>query len=345
MVHRFGMVRGVCLLGLLSSAMMLGGCGALTFTVGISPVDNELEEKVVEKARTSTSDKVAIIDVSGLIMNARQSGFLRQGQNPVSVFHEKLQKAADDSEVKAILVRINSPGGTVTATDMMYRELMRFKEQSGKPVVVLMMDVAASGGFYLSCAGDHVVAYPSTVTGSIGVIIQTITFKPALDRLGIHAQALTSGKNKAAGSPLGDMTDEHRAILQGLVDDFYGKFRAVVRNAKPNIPADKFDDVTDGRVVSGTDAKDLGLVDQVGDLHDAFAAAKQQAGLSAASLVIYHRPLNYVASPYSATPVGGSDPRPGAAVGTQINLLQLNLHDLPGGGTAGFYYLWQPNVK
>lgn len=322
----------------------LGGCGALTFTVGVSASEQELQEKAVETEGGATS-KVAMIDVSGLIMNARKSGLLREGQNPVSEFREKLDKAAGDSDVKAVLLRINSPGGTVTATDIMYRELNRFKKKTGKPVVVMMMDVAASGGFYLSCAGDYVVAYPSTVTGSIGVIIQTVSFKPAMDRLGIHAEALTSGKNKAAGSPFGNMTDSHRSILQGLVDDFYGKFSKVVRDAKPNIPADKFADVTDGRVFSGTDAKELGLVDQVGDLYDAFDEAKRRANLSKAKLVLYHRPLSYVASPYSTSPMGEADRRTASAVGTQINLLQLNLNELPGASTAGFYYLWQPSVN
>lgn len=344
MGNRISLTRCFAFAALLAAVTLFTGCGAMTFIVGVNPGDQMLTEKVVEKSTTGSTNKVAIIDVSGLIINAKKSGLLREGQNPVSVFHEKLQKAAKDTDVKAVLLRVNSPGGTVTATDMMYRELKRFKEKSGKPVVVLMMDVAASGGFFLSCAGDHVVAYPSTITGSIGVIIQTVTFKPALDRLGIQAEALTSGKNKAAGSPLGNMTDGHREILQGLVDDFYGKFRKVVKDSKPNIPAERFDDVTDGRVFSGTGAKELGLVDQVGDLHDAFAEAKRRAGLSSASLVIYHRPLNYVASPYSASPNIDPSSRPGGGIGTQINLLQLNMPELSGGASAGFYYLWQPEI-
>jgi ClpP class serine protease len=193
------------------------------------------------------------------------------------------------------------------------------------------------------------VAYPTTVTGSIGVILQTITFKPAMARVGIEAEAFVSGPNKAAGSPIGDMTDEHRAVLQGMVDDFYQRFRAVVRERRPNIPADKFDMVTDGRVLTGDDALALGVVDQLGDLYDAFDAAKQRAGVTSAALIRYHRPDEFVPSPYyaaPATPTGNVGGTSGgySGGGTQVNLVQFNFNSgYPIGATsAGFYYLWSP---
>jgi protease-4 len=276
-----------------------------------------------------------------MLLNARRSGLLTEGDNPVSLFAEQLNKAAEDNDVKAVILRINSPGGTVTATDMMYRQVRRFREKTGKPVVALQMDIAASGGYYLSCAADHIIAYPSTITGSIGVIIQTFTLKPMLERWGVGLEALTSGKNKAAGSPLGTLTDEHRAILQGLVNDFYARFREVVKQARPKIPQDQFAQVTDGRVYSGDAALGMGLVDQVGDLYDAHAKAKELAKIQRADMVRYHRPLSYTPTPYAAaphpSPVEG-DHRPT----TQINLVQLNIDELPGSGTVGFYYLWQP---
>ncbi len=326
--------------------LSLTGCGNLVFTVGVSSGSSKLTSTVVHNEKNA-SDQVAIIDVSGMILNAPKPALLSQGENPVALLHEQLQKAREDDKVKAVILRINTPGGTVTATDVMYREVMRFKEQSKKPVVVLQMDIAASGGYYLSCAGDHVVAYPSTITGSIGVIIQTMSFKPALDRWGITTEALTSGKNKAAGSPLGTLTDEHRAVLQELVDDFYGRFIATVRAARPNIPADRFADVTDGRVFSGEDALALGLVDELGDLYDAHTHAKKLAKISRANMVIYHRPLNYVASPYAASPGPHVNSQGGGAApgSTQVNILQFNLPEMPGGASVGFYYLWQPTMN
>lgn len=325
----------------LFAALLLPGCGNLTMTIGLSSGGRELQAATVHTEAGAAGHRVAIVDVSGMILNSRRSGILSEGDNPVALFAEQLKKAGDDGDVKAVILRINSPGGAVTATDMMYREVRRFRQQTGKPVVALQMDIAASGGYYLSCAADHVVAYPSTITGSIGVIIQTFTLKPMLDRWGVQMEALTSGRNKAAGSPFGTLTEDHRAILQGLVDDFYARFRDVVKQARPKIPQERFAEVTDGRVFSGDDALQLGLIDQVGDLYDAFEKAKELAKISKADMVLYHRPLSYVATPYAAAPGrAAGDSRD--AIGTQFNLVQLNIDDMPGGGSVGFYYLWQP---
>ncbi|MEX2213889.1 MAG: signal peptide peptidase SppA [Phycisphaeraceae bacterium] len=338
----------LALLALLA-LLLTTGCGALTFTVNVTSGSQELTETVVQSDPYAGCRKVAIVDMSGLIMNGPKPGLLSQGDNPVALFAEQLKKAADDAEVKAVILRINSPGGTVTATDIMYRELLRFKEKTKKPVLVLMMDLAASGGYYLACGGDYIVAYPSTITGSIGVYIQTISFKPAMDRLGIEAEAIKSGKNKTAGSLFGKLTDDHRAVLQSLVDDFYARFRGVVKESRPRIPAERFDDLTDGRVVSGEAALGVGLVDEIGDLHDAYAKVKKMAGIQAASLVLYHRPLDYVATPYaqagtSGGAAGGGSGADHANVGTQINLFQFNLGGVSNESTIGFYYLWQPSL-
>lgn len=326
---------------LMALAVGLVGCGPMTFVVGVTPGDQQLESTVVQDAAGWTADRVAVIDVSGMIVNGRTPGLLSAGENPVSTFREKLDAAAADRRVRAVVLRLNTPGGGVTASDAMYRDVLRFKAQTGKPVVVLMMDVAASGGYYLACAGDEILAYPTTVTGSIGVIIQTMSLQPALSRIGISTEALTSGPNKDAGSPLGEMTESHRMVLQGLVDEFYMRFTAVVREARPGIPADRFAEVTDGRVMSGVQAQELGLVDDLGDLDDAFTRAKALAGITDAKLVVYHRELEYVGSPYASAP-GGMP----SAGGAQINLLQLNLDGSPGGlgSPSGFYYLWRPDV-
>ncbi len=335
------MARRTGLIGILLSVLLtLGpaGCGPLTFTIGSAPAD-KLTHTVVIPADGFRPDRVAIVDVSGLIVNASPRGLLTQGENPVSLLHEQLQEARRDSRVKAVVLRINSPGGTVTASDAMYRQVKRFREETGKPVVALMMDVAASGGYYLACSADDIVAYPTTVTGSIGVILQTITVKPALDRIGVRAEALTTGPNKDAGSPLSELTDEHRAVLNSMIDDFYQRFLDTVRTNRPNIPEDQFATVTDGRIVSGEKALTLGLVDHVGDLETAFAHAMAMAKIDRAELIRYHRPGTYIGSPYMTTPMQSD-----AGSHVQVNLLQLNLHDayhLPG-GSVGFLYLWQP---
>ena len=199
------------------------GCRPLQFVVTIGASDGELDRRVVVEERGALRD-VAIVDVTGMIVNAERGGPFDRGFNPVSRLHRQLKRCERDDDVAAVLLRINSPGGGVTASDAMYREVVRFRERSGKPVVAMLMDVAASGGYYLACAADEIVAYPTTVTGSVGVILQTVGVGPALARIGVQSEAITSGPNKDAGNLLGSLDEGERAVLQAMVDDFYARF-------------------------------------------------------------------------------------------------------------------------
>jgi len=318
---------------LVCSALLLPACGPVTFTIGGKQAG--LEETTVIHEPGHRGQKIAVIDVTGVIINGDRPGLLQVGENPVSLLHEKFRRAANDRDVKAVVLRLNTPGGGVTASDLMYREVVRFREQTGKPVVGLAMDVTASGGYYVACGTDRLIAHPTSVVGSIGVIAQTISVRPALERWGVQPKAITSGPNKAVGSPLENMTQEHEQILQTLVDDFYARFETLVRESRPGISPDQFAQVTDGRVVSGERALELGLVDEMGDIYDAMSAAKTLAGVEHARMVSYHRPLDYSPTPYAAAPSP-----PG---GTQVNLAQINLAgglDQP----VGLYYLWRPEL-
>lgn len=325
-------IRVLVLFGLMSC---LSGCGGVRLIIDVVPaVDGLTETIVLEDSGADSSAKIALIQITGMIADADRPGLLTKGENPVSRLVESLRKAAKDSKIKAIVLRINSPGGTVTASDVVYREIQHFKRTTKKPVVVLMSDLAASGGYYIACAGDEIIAHPTTITGSIGVIIQTFNFSEGMRRIGIKADAITSGPNKAAGSPFEPMPPEHRALLQGLVDEFYDNFVAIVTESRPNLSPADLEWITDGRVVTGRRAAEVGLIDSTGDLRDAFEAAKRRAGLTAAKLVKYHRPLEYVGSAYARSP----------AANPQINLLQLNLNAGPLLEQSGFYYLWDPTV-
>jgi protease-4 len=316
----------------------LTACGPATFVVGVAPGGQALQSTVIQSDSRWGSPRIAVIDVSGVLSNTDRQGLLSTGLNPVAAFTEQLAAAAIDPQVKAVVLRINSPGGSVTATDMMYRELLRFREQTGKPVIAMMMDVAASGGYYLACGADEIVAYPTTLTASIGVLLQTVSLKPALQRIGIETETLVSGSNKAAGSPFETLSEDQRKLLQNIVDDYAASFKSIVREARPSIPADRFDTLTDGRVMTGSDALQAGLVDRVGDLRDAFTLAFQAAGFERGDVIKYHRPLDYVASPYATTPSGNPS--------TQINLIQIDASDLLDqlGTRVGAYYLWQPEL-
>jgi len=224
------------------------GCSRMRFVVDLIPAEDALTETVVMEDESVGwgADKIALIDVRGLIYDGERPGLLAPGENPLARFAEALKLAEQDKRVKAVVIRINSPGGTVTASEVFHREVMHFKKKTGKPVVVLMADVAASGGYYLACAGDEIIAHPTTITGSIGVIIQTVNFSEGMRKIGIKAEAITSGPNKAMGSPFEPMPEEHRKLLQGLVDEFYGGFKSVVVAARPGVKAADLEWITGG---------------------------------------------------------------------------------------------------
>lgn len=330
---------------LILTSLTLTACGPVTMTIGSSATDSQLAHTAVIQEPGAGQNKIAVIDISGMIINAASRGIFTRGENPVAVLYEKLQAAANDSSVKAVILRINSPGGTVTASDAMYREIMRFKKTTGKPVITMMMDIAASGGYYIACASDHIVAYPSTVTGSIGVIMQLVSMKNLMNTVGIDATAITSGPNKDIASPFKNLSPDQRQILQTMVNDFYATFKNIVKTARPNITLDQFATATDGRVFTGQQALKIGLVDQLGDLNDAFQTAKKKASLKKANLVIYHRKARNIRSPYQS----GASTYPLAhnttSAGTQINFAQFNLTNTFGQNTPFFMYLWQPLTK
>jgi protease-4 len=323
-------------------ASSLAACGQRTIRLDFVPTSEHLEPHTIESADADlfTADKIAMITVSGLISNMKSTGLLSQGVNKVSDFRETLDAIARDPSVKAVLLRINSPGGTVTASDMMYKDLLAFKRKTGKPVVCCMTDVCASGGYYLSCASDYRIAYPTTITGSIGVIIETLNFNGTLKKIGMSAESVKSGPNKDMGSPLkppadpdAPLSQRDRELLQGLVNQFYDGFKNIVK-ASPNHIADAdWSMLTDGRVFSGKDAAKYGLIDQVGDLDSAIAQAKAMAHIQKAKIVVYTRGDETRGSIYATAP---SNAQP------QVNMLNINLDlgDLIPHGQSQFLYLW-----
>ncbi len=329
------MLRILAVFGLLASNLFVGGCIPDQIMIDLAPSDPRLEEKVVLSDDSPGNSKVALIEITGLISHAAAGGLVPSGGNSVDRLVAQLEKAEDDPQVKAVVLRINSPGGSVAASETMYAEIERFRHDSGKPIVVSMSEVAASGGYYIALAADRIYAQPSSITGSIGVLIQTINFAEGMRRVGIESRTVTSGSNKDMASPLEPMQEEHYAILQSTVDEFYVSFRELVVSQRGQALAQsRVDMLTDGRVFTGAQALEHGLVDENGGLRDAFAGAQSLAGLEGAKLVKYHRPGREPATAYSAV-----SPVPSA--GTEINILQLNVPPITR-LSSGFYYLWAP---
>ena len=294
-----------------------------------------VEETIVRDSKSCfCPDKVAIIDVEGLILNAKTSSFLTgDGDNPVSLFRERLQAAADDKHVKAVVLRVNSPGGAVTASDIMYQDLIHFRTETRKPVVACMMDAAASGGYYVAMGSDVIIAHPTTVTGSIGVIMSLYDASGLFAKIGVASNPIKSGPNKDIGNPARPMSDAERAILQGMIDQFYGEFVKVVARGR-GMTEERVRALADGRIYTGMEAKELGLVDHVGYLEDAIAAATNMAGVKDASIVAYDHGDGYRGSIYARPP----------RIPSEINV-KLEVPGLSKGCGATFMYLWEPGSQ
>jgi protease-4 len=325
-------------------AALLAGCIPSRILIDLAPGDGELRPAIVLKdpGATESGPRIAIIDVIGLISESPTPGLFASGSTAVDSLITRLDAAERDPRVHAVILRINSPGGTVAASEVMYDELRRFRERTGKPIVVSMGEVAASGGYYIALAADHIVAQPSSITASIGVVAQTFNFARGMDRYGIEGRAVVSRPNKDIANPFEPPVEEHYQLIQHMVDEHFVVFRTLVATRRPDAAANaaEFDRLTDGRVVTGAEAASTGLVDSLGTIRDAFTHAKALADLSSAVLVKYHpesssppRSAYSVLAP--ARPAGESDPA--LAVSAGPFHVQAAGTDRLG---PGFYYLW-----
>jgi protease IV len=310
--------------------LCLAGCGTPSFLVTPVTADYGLEKVAVVPG--PKADKVVIIPVEGTLMDERSDGLISEGENPVSLFVQQMDEAANDDSVKAVVLRVNSPGGSVTASDTMYDYLVKFREKTHKPVVVEAMELDASGAYYVSCGADRIVASPTSIVGSIGVIFEAVNLADTLDKLGIEVNSIKSAPLKDMASPYKHLTPEAREIMQGMVDEYFARFRDVVTKSRGIKDPATIALVTDGRVFSGDRAVALGLADQTGRLDDAIALARQLAGVGDGEVIMYRRPYGYTGSIYADFP----GPTPKAS---NEMTLKLPMTDwLP----SGFYYLWQP---
>ena len=330
-----------CLLVFVFAACFAGGCGVPSFLVTPVSSSTKLQERTVLPGKSG--DKVAIIEVEGMLMNARSGGFLQATENPVSLFKQQMRAAARDKSVKAVVLRINSPGGTVTASDTMYEIVRDFRRQTKKPVIASTQEVAASGGYYIACAADTIVAHPTSVIGSIGVLFSTMEFEEALGKLGVRSESIKSGPLKDMGSPFKSLTKPERDVMQEMVNEYFLRFIQVVDDGRPvtepqpTLPlAADYAGVYSGRVFSGERAVELGLADRTGRLEDAIKVARKSGKAPGAKVIMYRRPYGYGGSIYASADA----PTPKARGGETVLRLDLpqSRATLPG----GFYYLWEP---
>ena len=231
-------------------------------------------------------DKIVIIPVKGFITFADSRSFWERESMGKQV-EERLLAAQDDPAVKAVILDIDTPGGSITASDIIYHRVKEI-QAAGKIVVADFGDLAASGGYYLACSADYIVAHPTTITGSIGVIIQSLNLEGLLGKLGIKDVTVKRGEEKDFLSPFREMTPEEREMLQGVVDEMYERFLTVVAEGR-DLTREELDKVAGGRIFTGPQALANGLVDEIGYQDTAIEMARELADLESAAVIEYKK--------------------------------------------------------
>jgi protease-4 len=293
--------------------------------------ENTIEEVVL--IQNESPEKILILDVSGPLISGINPGIFQKEGDIISKIFYRLEIASEDKHIKGIILRLDTPGGEVTTSDIVYNEILRFRKKTGIPVVALMMGIAASGGYYIASGCDYILAHPSTLTGSIGVISIFPNVEDLISAFGIKVNIIKSGKMKDSGSVYKKMTEEEEEVFQGIIDDYYGKFLSVVlEGRKGAISEEELKIIADGRVYTAQQALKLKLVDQIGYFDQALEKTMSLAGIKNANVI------TYTYYPRSKTNIYASSPE-------EPRLFEKkNLQDILPNLKSGFYYLWLPDL-
>ena len=263
---------------------MLSRMGTMAYSEEMPP---RFREVVVQRGARGVSDRIALIVMRGLISSSIPGTV---SDSMVEDMRTALQQARDDTRVKAIVLEIDSPGGEVTASDQIYNAVT--KARAKKPVVVYMDSLAASGGYYVSCGGKFLMANETTITGSIGVIIQTLNYEQLFNKVGLASVVFKSGKFKDILNGARPMTPEERDLIQSFVMQTYDKFLGIVARER-GLPADMLrNTIADGRILSGKDALNSKLIDGLGQIEDAYVKARELGNAPQATVIKYGPPFS-----------------------------------------------------
>lgn len=314
------------LLSLSLFLMLLPGCAFVN--VPLVPPPSPLAEQVLEGDGTK---KILLLDISGTISEEEKSGGLLGRSSPslVSVVRESLHKAEQDRDIAGVILRINSPGGTVTASDIIRHDVIMFKKRKKVPVLACIVGTGASGGYYVATATDEITAHPTAITGSIGVILMKFNVEGLMGKIGVEEQTVKSGDKKDIMSPFRKATPEEIKLGQEIIDQLYGRFLDVIMERPGNsLTRDELRKVSDGRVYTAGQALQAKLIDRIGYLDDVIAGIRTAVGDEKARVVSYYRPGNYKGSIYA-----GAAEKAGLAEA---------LSGLDAFGASSFMYLWRP---
>ena len=329
-------------------ALVLGlsvqGCMFVNIPLTFPPAD--YQEVLIQDG--SRREKILLLDIDGFLTSGarREAPLVGLRDSTVNEVADRLAKARDDQSIKAVVLRINSPGGGVTASDLLHNEIRRYQMDTGVPVYASLLDMGTSGAYYVAASADQIYVHPTTVTGSIGVVSMFPQFENLGHKIGVYVEVLKSGDNKDITGGFRNMTDEQREILQGMIDSLYERFLMAVMSGRPNLDSDTLRDIADGRIYTAEQSVDIGLTDGVKYLKDVLDLVRDETGAPDARVVMYRRTAERsYDSVYAESDTRGlpQPARAGAsASGNTINLFNVDLRSLWPDDSPVFYYVWLP---
>jgi len=319
--------RSLRLLACILSVIILSGCGSVKINL-IQDYSEPLREFTIEG---DGWERILVIPINGMISGVKEKGMMSSSPSLIQEVVSHLKKAKKDKRIKAVILKVNSPGGTVTGSDLLYHEIMKFKEETGVPVIACMMGMATSGGYYVSLPADYIVAHPTTVTGSVGVIFMRPKFNDLMGKIGVGVEISKSGYNKDMGSPFRPTTEEEQELFQKLIDDMAVIFKEkVVKHRK--LSDKNLKDVLSAKVYLAKDALNSGLIDEVGFIDDAVLQARKAARLRESHRLVMYRRSEYADdNVYNDTTAHGAGKTPTVDLGVFSTMTDVK---------TGFYYLW-----
>jgi protease-4 len=314
----------------------------LIFAIGSAGCAPRLFKSSTDPLREFTlegkgDEKVLLIPLRGTVSTKPDEGMFRTKPSMVQEAVSHLRKAEKDPKIKAVLLEVESPGGSVTASDVLYHELEQYKKKSGAKMVTLMMSTAASGGYYISLASDRIIAHPMSLTGSVGTIFIRPNATRLMEKVGLGAEITKSGKYKDMASPFRDIRPDEQEMIKAMIDDLNSRFLELTVR-KRGLKDDQYRNVATARIFTAAQAIEAGLVDSIGYMEDALREAKTLAGLPEdARLVVYRRTQFPDDNPYNPITMEGGGQVPG--------LIQMPLSEIMAMPGPGFYYLWAPEYE
>ncbi len=273
-------------------------------SANLSPRNDDgplIAKEVASGNSTSSSETIAIVDLDGILLNNEYTGISSLGENPVALFRDKLDSLEKQPNIRAVILRINSPGGGVAACGLMRRDLLRFRQRTHLPVIACLLDNATGGAYYIASAADQMVAIPESVVGGIGVILNLYNLRDLMQQFNIVPQEIKAGPNIDMGSVVRKIPDETKKWLQGMADQYQQTMIRDIRAQRPKIPA-RDQTVFDGRIFTAEQALERGLIDRIADLDEIISDVRQYYHLSAAATVLYRRKNDPAYSIYAVSP-------------------------------------------